>query len=215
MTRPRLPKKKTSSITNTRLTNLDRLEADLPNLMSRRHQAPPRMTLGDDSDDNDVTTGATHRVLKPNIGAVKPPVAANIRKPMKRSGLESRVRGENVTKQGSHSRSGGEEKSAPKRTDPFRNRTDPSQNRSDPSQNRTDPSQSRSNPSQNRTDPLHNMRTGSDDMIRGTIDGLIHDVDKGNHDLLANLERSRKTVINDMNASRQIGLPGRTAPQRG
>ena len=166
------------------------------------------MTLGDDSDDNDVTTGATHRVLKPNIGAVKPLGAANIRKPMKRSGLESRVRGENVTKQGSHSRSGGEEKTAPKRTDPFRNRTDPSQNRTDPSQNRTDPSQ-------NRTDPLHNMRTGSDDMIKGTIDGLIHDVDKGNHDLLANLASSRKTVINDMNASRQIGLPGRMAPQRG
>ena len=121
VTRPTLPKKKTSSITNTKLTNLERLEADLPNLMSRRHQAPPRMTVGEDSDDNDVITGATHRVLKPNIGAITSP-GANIRKTMKRYGVDSQDRSEYYTKQGIHSRSSGEENIAPKRPDPLQNK---------------------------------------------------------------------------------------------
>ena len=180
VTRPRLPKKKTSLITNTKLTNLDRLEADLPNLMSRRHQAPPRMTLGGD-DDNGVITGATHRVLKPNTGAVKPP-GASIRKPMKQAGVESRDRAEYGTKQGSHSRSGGDENTAPRKTDPLHN----------------------------------NMRQGGDGRIRGTIDSLIRDVEESNHDLLGNLASSRKTVIDDLNTSRQrVGFTGKTVPQRG
>lgn len=120
VSKPRLPKKKVTTITNTKLSNLARLESDLPNLMSRRHQAPP-LPLDDDSDENDINTGATHRVLKPNTGAVYAP-GSNIRKSLKRYGADSQDRNDYVTKYGGHSRSGGAENIAPKRTDQLQNK---------------------------------------------------------------------------------------------
>lgn len=98
ISKPRLAKKKTSSITNTKLTNLDRLEADLPNLTSRRHQAPPGILHLDPDSDDDLSAGTTHRVLKPNIGSRISP-ASNIRKVSKGYGIEAQDRGDYVTRQ--------------------------------------------------------------------------------------------------------------------
>ena len=123
VSKPRLPKKKTSLITNTKLTNRERLESDLPNLTSRRHQAPPGLHLGSDSDSesNDVSKGATHRVLKPNTGGGASP-GSNIRKPLKRYGVESQDRGEYFTRQSGYSRNSREENIAPKRSDRLQNK---------------------------------------------------------------------------------------------
>ena len=108
-------KKKTSLISHAKLTNRDRLEADLPNLTSRRHQAPPGLALIDDSDgDNDNSSGAIHRVLKPNIG-VGASSGANIKQTLKRYGVESQPRNDYVTRHNNRIRNSKEENATSRR----------------------------------------------------------------------------------------------------
>ena len=187
-----IPKKKTPAA--------HALEADFPNLSSRRHQPPPGI-LGNDSEDDSepgvrpkkYTIGATHRVRKPNTTAASNRTADetaidNIEQVLNSYGAELQDRGDNSTRQ-----------------------------RGSVRQNASNNSDSWLQPSTQ----VHKFKPtmGASRPSRNSIDSLLNDSDQGSssHDLLGHVGASQrnpkrsdiKPVTRKVAGSQATGVAGR------